>query len=555
MGYKRWFAFFCFILPVLCCGAEGEESRYLKMAFEAHKRGLYGLSNSQIEKHIRQNPDSPDLDYAFLLYSANSIQLQEYNKAIERLNAFKENYADSPFLKDALTYLTLAYLKIEDVASALSVYKGYEEQFGTSEFLEKQIEEILLQLAVSSFNKDDISESRNLFGLFAEEFKESAYLPVAFYYQGIIFYKDNDFKKARDFLSSALKGAGAIKNDEIVADIHLKLADSLLNLKEDNAASDLYGVIIRKFPGTAYSVWASFQLALIEKRNDNLQKAENLLAGIKGFGDGELNFRIMSELANIKMLREEWQDAEKQLKEITAVFPEHPGVNEVYLQMGFANFNMNRFEQAIKYFKKITDSDADKRIKERGFFGLGYSYYSKGDVAAGFKVWDEFVKEFPGSAFISEILFLKGKNLYEEKDYINAGTYLDRFISEFPESSLYRNALIMLIDGLIEQKKLERAKKLCEDFLKKGKDEFIQFLCGKALYLSKDFKKGKEVFASIESKNPRILVESKYYTAKIYEYEGNREKAQETFLEIISFFPDFPEWVKKAEESIKNLSK
>jgi len=523
------------------------------MAFEAHKKGLYTLSNSQIEKHIQQNPKAPDLDYAFLLSAVNYIQLKEYNKAIIKLNFLKNNYPDSPFLKDALSYLALAYLKTKDINSAVSSYRDYKKKFGENVFIEKQIEEFLLQLAISLFNEGKISESRDMFNLFVEEFKSSQYLPIVLYYQGVICYKENNFISAKDLLSRALKGSASIDNRDIVADIQLKLADSLLNLRDYEQATGLYKNIIQNFPDTIYKTWASFQLAIIEKRKENLNQAEVLLSGIKGSGDKEMNFRILSELAQIKMLKEDWSSAEKQFAEILAMFPEHKDIAEVYMQLGFVNFNMNRFEEAITFFNKSLEMASDVKIRERSYFGLGYAYYARDDISESFKVWNKLASEFPTSAFIKEILFLKGKKLYEKRDYVGSEKHLEKFILDFQDSALYRNALTMLIESLLEQKKFGKARRLCEDFLSSNRDDLVSFLYGKTLYLSKDFEKGKNILKGLEAKNPAILVESTYYLGKIYEYEGNKEQAQEKFLEIITFYRNFPEWVKMAESAMEKL--
>lgn len=555
MGYKKLFLFLCAILSFICYGAEIEDGKNLRIAFEAHKRGLYGLSNSRLETHIRQNPGSPGLDYAYLLYSANYIQLQEYDSAIEKLEFLKQNYSESPFLKDGLAYLALAYLKTGNMESSVSAYREYKKKFGENEFVEKQVEEALIKTAVTLFNGDRLNESRRLFNLFTKEFPASSRFPLALYYTGILFYRENNFVKAGEFLRKAMQGAGSIENEAIVADLYLKLGDSLFNQNDYREASGFYGKVIKDFPSTPYHAWASFQLAAIERKRDNFDRAEELLEGIKGGGDSDLNFRILFELANIKMLREDWQSAGKQLAEIVELFPGHQGLDEIYLQAGFVNFNMKKFEEAIKFFRKAASAASGRSIRERSYFGLGYSYYAVGDTAESFKAWDKLVKEFPESAFIREVLFLKGKKLYENEDYPAAEKVLSGFIEKFPGSSLYRSALIMAIESLQEQGKLEKARKLCEGFLEKEEEEFISFLYGRILYLSKDFEKAKSVFDNLRSENPAVLVETAYYSAKIYEYRGNKEKAQEKFLEIISFFPNFPKWVQKAEEEIKNLSK
>ncbi|MCK9265801.1 tetratricopeptide repeat protein [bacterium] len=528
---------------------------YLKMAFEAHTKKMYNLSNLQLEKHIKENPNLPDLDYAFLLYAVNYIQLNQYNEAITKLTFLKTHYPNSPYLKNTFTYLILAYLKTQEINSAVLSYRDYKKKFGTDTFVEKQVEEILLQSAILFFNKGETSHSLEFFNLFLEEFSNSEHLPTVYYYRGLIYYRENNFLKAKDFFKRALEGSSSLKNIDILADTHLKLADSLLNLRESKEASVIYKEINEKFSDTIYNIWASFRLSIIEKRNDNFLQAEVLLNSIKGKGDEELNYRILYELANIKILREDWQSAQEELNLIIKTFPQNPNIPEIYMQLGFIYFNLGKFEESVQVFNKSLVNATTPQIKEKSFFGLGYSYYSSGNITESFKVWEQFVKEFPDSPFLKEVFFLQGKTFYEKKDYLKAEKSFGLIISNFPESALYKSSIKMFIESLIEQKKFKEAKQICEDSLAKEVDETITFLYGKTLYLLKEYKKSGEIFEKLSVKNPELDVEAKYYLAKIYEYQGDNAKAQDKFLEIMTFYKNFPNWTKIAEESIKRLQK
>ena len=553
MGYKKWlFPIFLAILPA-CFGAVRDGSSHLDMAIEAHKRGFYSLSNSQLEKHISQNPGSGDLDYAYLLSAANHVQMGEYEKGISKLIFLKDNYPDSLYLKDALSYLVLSYLKAGNYVMAVSAYVDYSGRFGPDEFTGRQVEDALFRQAVFLFNSGKAPESKTLLELFSEKFGKSRHISSVNYYMGLAYYGENDFQKAAGLLKKALRGRNSIVSQDILADIHLKLGDCLFNLKDYRGALDSYSNVLKDFPGSRYETWASFQMALIEKRRDNLPKSEALLSGIKEKAGPDLKFKIFSELANIKMLRGDWEAARNQLVEITKDFPDDPGIPEVFMQLGFVSFNMKNFTESISFFDTALKNASSPQVREKSYFGLGYAHYTGGDLSEGFRIWDKLFSEFPGSQFISEVLFLKGKKHYEKKEYAPAEAVLERFIRDYPSSSLYRNGVAMLAESLLAQMKVEKTIRVCEDFLSRSKDEFISFLYGKALYLSRDFGRSISVFSRMETRNPALLAESLYYLGRMHEYEGRIDKAQENYLEIITFYKKFPEWVKAAEEALKGI--
>jgi tetratricopeptide (TPR) repeat protein len=555
MKYKYWIIILHFSFLVAYAGTENITG-HLRMAYEAHNRGLYSLSNTQIEKYIKENSGADNLDYAYLLSAVNLLYLEDIEKSIERLAFIRKHFPESGIIKDATSYLILANLKKKDIDTALSLYSEYRGKFATDAFLENQIEQAAFSRAVSLFNEGLLAESKTLLDKFSAQFKKSGYLPEVFYYQGLIYYQENNFSKASDFFKQASSLSSLIENKDIRADLNLKLGDCFFNMREYTSAEHFYNKVVEEFPDTLYSVWAYYQQSLLEKSKGNLIKAEEILESVKGTGEYELNFKILNELASIQMLQEEWRDSEKYLREITESFPGYKNLPEVYLKLGFVNFNLSRFEDSIKYFKKTLNLPISEEIKERGYFGLGYTYYIKSLHEDSFETWNKLITEFPNSQFIHEILFFTGKKHYESKDYQGAEKYLKQLITEYPESTFYAVSYQMLVESLLKQEKLNEGLIACEDFFSSGhENETIRLLYGKILYLLKDFKKAQEVLEKTKSVNPAEMVEAIYYLGKIYGHKGQVEKAQEKFLEILSFYPEFKEWNKLAEKELKRLKK
>lgn len=542
-----WFSF-------LCAGQDNLSGR-LKMAYEAHKRGLYSLSNTQIEKYIKENPDATDIDYAYLLYGVNFLYLEETDKAIETFKIIRNQKPESPLLKDATTYLILAYLKKTDFLSATSIYSEYKKIFSPDETLENQMAQMILSTGTVLFKKGEIKKSRDLFNLITDYLKASRYLGEAFYYEGLTYYQENNFDKAAELFKSAAELSPGIEQRDIVADIYLKLGDCFFNKKDYTTAEYFFNKVRNEFPETIYSVWASFQMALIEKRKGNLDKAVSLLEGLKTSEEEDIQLRVLSELANVKMLQEKWAESEIYLKEITGIPSEEKNLAEVYLKLGFVNFNMGKVEDAVIYFKKVLESQTSGELKEGALFWLGYTYYIQNLFDDARKIWERLQTEFPESSYIPEVLFFSGKRYYDISDYSGAEKYFADLIKKFPDSSFYQQATEMLIESKIQQGKLNEALRICEDFLAKNKSETVLFLYGKTLFLLKDYKKARQILEKTKSVKPSEQVELKYYLAIIYEKMGRIEDAQEKYLEIVTFYTEFPEWVKIAEENLKRLKK
>ena len=254
---KKGGVFVCFVFlgVYLLCEAQNNTSGYLRMAYEAHKRGLYEISNSQIEKHIKENKDSADIDYAHLLYAINNIYLEDFNKAIESLNIIREKRPESAFFKDATSYLILTHLKT-GIYRLPYLYTLITKTGFCDTFLEEQIAQTLFSAATTKFREGDIKTSRELFNIISTKFSSSEYLPLSLYYQALTYYQNNEFTKAAKLLKSASDISNSITQKEIVADIYLKLGDCFFNERDYASAEHFFNRVRTEFPDTVFSTLA-----------------------------------------------------------------------------------------------------------------------------------------------------------------------------------------------------------------------------------------------------------------------------------------------------------
>jgi len=364
---KKWVFLF------LLCGFLYADVNHLNMGIVAHNKGLYSLSNQQLEKHIQQNPDGEYIDYAYLLYSANLIKLRKFNESKEKLLFLIENFPKSKFLKTAYINLILVNLQLSDLDSSLKFYKEYVEKWGENKQLENQIAGKFIKEGISFFKKDDYKKAEEIFNNVVKNFKEIEFVDVANYYTGLIYYQKNDFLKAKEKFLKVNE-----KNEKILPDLYLKIGDCFLNFKNYQEAKKYYEKVIENFPDTESKNWALFQMALIKKRKGKLKEAEETIKKIKT-NDNNLKIKCLETLSEIYILEEKWAEAENKILKIFQKFPEEKN-SANYIKLGFINFNMKNKDKAINCFKKALELNPSSKLKEKAFFGLGYTYYLNGEI-------------------------------------------------------------------------------------------------------------------------------------------------------------------------------
>ncbi|HOV21272.1 MAG TPA: tetratricopeptide repeat protein [bacterium] len=537
---KKW------IILFLSAGILYGEVDYLNMGLVAHQKGLYNLSNTQLEKYIQQNPDGQYLDYAYLLYAKNLINLGKFEESKEKLTFLIENFPQSQYLKDAYTYTILVCLELSELNTSLEFYNVYIKKWGENKEIENQVCGKLIQRGIDSFQKGNYKKAIKCFNEVLTISNDTSFLDIANYYTALIYYQKNDFSKAKE-LFLKIKG----ENSKILPDVYLKIGDCYLNLKDYNEAKRYYEKVVSTYPETETANWAMYQIAVIKKKEGKLNEGELILNRIKT-NDNDLKLQILQTLSEIYILEEKWTDAEKTILEIFQQFPSEKNPAN-YIKLAFINFNMKNMENSISYFNSALNLNPSDELKEKIYFGLGYTYYLNGDIEKSFSFWEKIEKQFPESSFLPEIYYIKGKKYFDMKEFTKSEKYLKNLVENYKESSFITQAIPLLIQIYIEEGNYKKAEEICQEV--KNKNEEINFLYGKTLYLTKEYEKAKYIFETTDIKNPQFKVESLYYLAQIYLYEGKEEKGKEKLLEIVTYYPQFKEFYEKAEKQLKKYEK
>jgi len=526
----------------------GETSKdYLKFAITSSENGFYELSNRYIEEYIGSG-EKDYIDYAYLLYGYNLLKLEKYDKAIEKFEIIIKWFPLSQYLKNAYHFLIPAYLKLDHIDLSLNSYSEYKIKFGPDENIEKQLSEKIFEKGLNLFKSKKISEAEGFFYLILNDFKNKDLTVWANYYIGICEFLSGNFSKAKEYFERVLKeGKG-----DMLSDSKLKIGDCYLNLQNYEEAEKYYRELLEE--NSVFSQWAKFQLAMIEKRKGDLLKSIEILNDIEFKGETDLAFNVLNEKANIYTLLENWEKAEENLISIINKFPDKKEIPEIYFKIGIINFNKKDFERSIFYLKKAIDSAKENSIREKAVFFAGYVNYIKGDFNECFKFWEILIKEYPESSFILQISFLKGKKFYKDNNLKEAEKYFKEIV-EKNNTPYYEEAITYLIEILIKEEKLTEGEVYAKKFLENKKDNYIEFLSGKIYYLKEDYEKAKDIFENLKIDNPVIKAEMNFYLGKIYQKNGNIEKAKEKFLEVITLYPQFKEWKEKSEKSLKELKK
>jgi len=379
---------------LLIVSAIGETGKItLKLAIESSKNGEFELSNKYLEDYIAGEKEF--LDYAYLVYGYNLLNLGKYNSAIEKFEIIIKRFPLSQYLKNSHLFLISAYLKTNNPDFALTQYKEFKNKSGENLEIKKQIGLSFLEKGIFYFKKRNYEEAEKNLNLILNEFEDEFLNLWSNYYIGLIEFEKNNFEKAKEYFGKVIEnGKGDIYFDSI-----LKIGDCYFNLGEYETAEKYYYQLKEN---DKFFQWAKFQIARIEKSRGNIEKSIEILNEIDYKEDKELKFNVLYAKANNYIFLEKWDEAEKILNDILNEYPQSDKIPEIYFKLGTLNFNKKDFDNSIIFFKKA-NLIGENSIKEKSLFFLGYIYYIKKDFNQAFNYWDELKNKFPESSFIPAI--------------------------------------------------------------------------------------------------------------------------------------------------------
>lgn len=147
--------------------------------------------------------------------------------------------------------------------------------------------------------------------------------------------------------------------------------------------------------------------------------------------------------------------------ESTAATPTGP------LSEGIAAFGEGRYREALASFGKVLSGPSSPADRAEASYWSALSYIGLGDRAAAAKTIDSFIASFPSSPHVADLLYQRGRLLYNASNYEAALRTFASFIETAPNNDLVSSALYWGGECLYSLGRLEEADKVFAALIEK----------------------------------------------------------------------------------------
>lgn len=487
---------------------------YLKIGDKTNARNAFQFCAANTSNAFQK-------EVAGFNYAKLSYELNYYDIASKGLQAFINGYPKSIYIPEAKEILVNTLANTSDYEEALTLFNQLPVK---SAGIQKIYPGILYGRAVELINDHQFIPADSLLSIIMSSPNNSQFLALTSFWRGEIAYRSGKLEDAIVYFVNYLKspvssGQATVFNahyslgytyfrkenypsakehfDQVVnavnvsssaleQDAYVRSADCDFMRKDFKQSLKKYEqVIALQLPASDYAL---FQKAIIAGAVNNLNEKINLLHSLSvKHPNSNLVSDAQLELANTYLANEKFAEAISPLEQILEQKNNETILPQVYLKLGVANFNMEKNQESLTYFKKLVSAyphsqesgDAIEYIrtlfiarqqpgdyisfmKQNGIdvsaneadslsYKSAYLRFEAKDFPAAQRGFVQYIKDFPEGKNLIDANYFTAEILMQNKDNANAIVYYktvaDLAPNKFAERSCLQTARIYFFDS------------------------------------------------------------------------------------------------------------
>ncbi len=424
---------------------------YLGKATLYTDQGNHDKALEYYSKLIAEFPESPRLAEAYLGKANNLYLKKAYPEAINEFTALIQSLGDHPAARDivekayfglAWTYLKNdqadlaveqfqklaqktdskitkvsaliqtgdAYQEIEQLEKAVEIYDKILKEYPDSPFLDY----VQYRQAIALLKQDKLESAMLSFKTLAANFPKSKHIQDTQYFLGIAYYKKEDWRGAIDYLEKYLKSPSG----EFLGQANYILALSYFNANDAQQALKIFQSTASGFPeepnliknaemGAAKSLYA------LGQKDQAIEKFKQIA---EKYTNSQTAQDALLWLGNHFLETEDYKQAIAFYEEILRRFPESAQKNFVNYAIAQSYENLQQYEQALNYYKKIDDPNA-REIYMKAKLAIAGIFSRETDPTSAIQTYESIIAnspDFKRDAYMRLAELYKAKQNYEK---------------------------------------------------------------------------------------------------------------------------------------------
>ena len=404
---------------------------YAKLAAELNKNNV---AINSINVFIQSYPKSIYTDEARTLLADVFLNTKNYKAAINLLEEIpnlntrsKEAYQKLTFHRAEELYLNHEYDEAENYFIKSTKYPINKTQEALAYFWRAEI----------AAKSGDYDKSINLMNRFMSYDEISLHKNHGYYSIGYSYFKKKDYPKAQIFFSKFNKRESFTEeNKKLYLDNTQRLADCYFINGEYKKAIGEYDFIIKNnYKNSDYALFQQGMLYGLQERH--LDKISTLRKIQKDFSSSIYIDDALYQMAMEHLIIEDFRTAERIFNLIISQHYYSPFLPTSYLKMGLINYNQNKDDIALRYYKTVVERFPKTSSSREALSFIEIIYNNQGKPQEYF----DYVKNIPGASVRltaqDSAIYQNAMRVYNAEDYKGASRELNNYIKRFGEKGFF----------------------------------------------------------------------------------------------------------------------
>ncbi len=472
--------------------------------------GSYHEVVKRTDKFFRKYPKNTLAGYALLLQGVAFDQLGNMEKAIDSYQTLVDLFPQSPAAGKAVYLMTLSLHKAQEpsriVSSLNHLNESLERNSGTKD--DEWQKNTLYWIAEGYFSIQDYPHAQESYARFVKNSPDSPLIPYALQGLAASYAAQGPDKldQAKIYEQQAMARAQELGNTNIASDAKFQLGKIMFNQKNFEGALSQFDAYIHESTNTVRVAEALYNSGLSLY---NQQYFTEALARWKQVIDS-YRFSPFRPTAYLKTGQTQfglghYDQAIAAYQALAANYPNSPEAQEAQFQIIQSYYNKGDIRGAYQQFMAFKSVyPADERIKGIAEMLLA-AYQSQGSSNLHSGELSELLRASPGSNTASSILWERGANLFNKKDYAAAQKYFQRIMLSYPNDEYAGQAYFYNAECYFFMNNMDEAASAYKSFyINYPNDKMVpqaMFQVGVSFYNKKDYDKASKAFNEFLGKN------------------------------------------------------
>lgn len=472
---------------------------FIKLNYELSFSPFNEIVNSFLQ-FINLFPESRHIDSAYHYLGQALLTTKNYHQALEAMESIKNK---TPEVYKAMQ--RVAYYRGLELFTNLQ-FAGAIDMFDYSlkyERYDPSVKADALYWKAESFyrlNDYPLAQKGYLSFLQLPSSKSSSEYSIAHYNLGYVYFKQNNYNEARNWLQQFVKRSSGAE-PAFLGDSYNRIGDTYFMARDFANAMSWYDKAAAVPDGSPD--YAMFQKAISHGvSNDHKAKIRQLDALINAYPTSGYVDDAWFEMGRSYVHLGNLDDAIRSYKTVRDRFPRSRFASKSMLQLGLVFYNAGDLNQSMVYYKRVINEFPGTSEAEEALMGLRGVYMDQNDPNG----YISYTNQIGGFARVDDrqrdsLTYIAAERQYLAGNCEGSLAQLDSYLQSFPEGRFALNAHFYKADCLYRAGRMDEALSSFEYVSGRGKSLFSEDAikyAGQIHYHNKRYSNALDYFRRLE---------------------------------------------------------